>query len=1569
MDKVFKQLEVTRKELLDMGLRGNPMLSFKHNKSKTLEIIDELSDEIFKVLVSNNKSMKFLPVPKDALPEDGDEIGVRLAQITEYLSENVGSNRHTDNALQTRLTADKLDLRLMKLNTEAKTYIEEQGVDILYLALGFVNWYEDVNSDIQRKAPLLLIPVKLSRATAKEGFKVTYTEADLGSNLTLAAKFKSDFNILLPEFEEDLNVSDYFNSVKKFISKETRWSVSENEIGLGFFSFGKFQMYKDLDCKTWPEDSQPSDHPVLTAMFDKGFTYNDYENSFPDHNKEEIINCSELCNFVYDSDPSQTEAALKAAAGNNLVIQGPPGTGKSQTITNIIADAIASNKTVLFVAEKMAALEVVKRRLDECHIGDAVLEIHSHKANKKAILDSIQKSLHQDAPVIPNRQNEIRQLQESRNQLDNYCNAVNSPILNSSTTYINALGHYIRLTDELVDVEICEIPFEKLRTWNDDKITEALTKLSEIQALLSEMGPVNNTPFSLSTKTSFSPIEQQQAEKSINSSQQLINSIFSSIAEIANSINVNVPKNNHASNIFLYNATLAIDAPNLIGVDIKNSSWLLKKQQLQDLVKAGFTMSTLEAKNINVVLPQIYDADHIQTRNTVKMIGNKWWKVFSGDFRAAKKSLQSYCKNELSSNTQDWLTLLDDVMEYQSNMKVFNETKVAGEQLFSGQWQGVSSEWDKLTDLTRWMVSLHDSIEQGKSSSDIFSFIHSSSKLTDQKEQLETIQSHIGDLELNLSDLERIFKLSSRNQLDDYEEYEKLNDLLTVWLQSMSSIYQVARYNLLLSEFSSYELIELEREIGQWTLEPKLISSVLLFNWYQGLVNYSYDFHDEIKHFDASSHEHIQKEFKELDAQLMHFSQESLVGRLHSRLPSASARGQIEILRKEFGKKRRHIPIRKLISQASEGIQRIKPIFMMSPMSVATYLPQGEIEFDMVIFDEASQIKVADAMGSILRGKQTIVVGDSKQMPPTDFFGKAMMLDEDEADESMTADLESVLSLFVVGGSPESMLKTHYRSRHESLIAFSNDEFYERKLRIFPSPGTNVKAKGLTFNHNPETIYERGSSRTNPLEAQQIAQSVLKHSIEHSNLTLGVVAFSMAQREAIMLEVERLRRDHNELEEFFNKAPQGEGLFVKNLENVQGDERDVIYISIGYGRTDTGKVTQSFGPLNKEGGQRRLNVLVTRARLSMEIFCNFTAEDIKISAESSWGLKAFRNFLHFAQQGELLSTNETGKEPDSPFEEEVIKVIKDLGYDVEPQVGCSGYYLDIAVRDPLHSGRYILAVECDGASYHGSATARDRDRMRQGVLEGLGWRFHRIWSTDWFRNRKDQSVRLKNAIESAIKEQRDLEGANPVKKPNPVKNTFKIQRSEKVEVERFSLPEYVQTIIQELPLDSYLTIYDERPEEIAKALLYIINIESPIHKSLLTQRLCAFYDLSRAGAKIRNIVEIGLDTLKIKGDVKLKGDFIYMTDKEIVARERSSLSSSHRKFELIASEEIESVFLHIINESISINAKEAMLETVKYFSYSKVTSIVENRFNEICLDLISKDKICNSTGELQIFKS
>src|SRR5215203_4290548 len=420
---------------------------------------------------------------------------------------------------------------------------------------------------------------------------------------------------------------------------------------------------------------------------------------------------------------------------------------------------------------------------------------------------------------------------------------------------------------------------------------------------------------------------------------------------------------------------------------------------------------------------------------------------------------------------------------------------------------------------------------------------------------------------------------------------------------------------------------------------------------------------------------------------------------------------------------------------------------MMSPLSIANFLEPNAVDFDLVVFDEASQVRPVEALGAIARGKQVVVVGDSKQLPPTSFFDRLVNTEEID-EENLTADLESVLGLFSAQGAPERMLRWHYRSRHESLITVSNHEFYEDRLVIFPSPDRGREDTGLVYHHLPNATYDRGGTRSNVGEAKRVAEAVMEHARNRPQMSLGVAAFSTAQMQAIEDQLEILRRADPSCEAFFTAHP-FEPFFIKNLENVQGDERDAIFISVGYGRTPVGTLPMSFGPLNQDGGERRLNVLITRARRVCEVFTNLTADDIDLGRSGSRGVRALKTFLQYAKEGVLDVPVATGREPDSPFEESVLSALQAAGYRVETQVGSAGFFIDLAVVDPERPGRYLLGVECDGATYHSARSARDRDRLRQEVLERLGWRIHRIWSTDWFRNPERELRRLVEAIEEA----------------------------------------------------------------------------------------------------------------------------------------------------------------------------------------------------------------------------
>jgi very-short-patch-repair endonuclease len=508
-----------------------------------------------------------------------------------------------------------------------------------------------------------------------------------------------------------------------------------------------------------------------------------------------------------------------------------------------------------------------------------------------------------------------------------------------------------------------------------------------------------------------------------------------------------------------------------------------------------------------------------------------------------------------------------------------------------------------------------------------------------------------------------------------------------------------------------------------------------------------------LREFFGSEHEERIERFRELDGKLSSLSRELIRARLSAGVPRDQGindvpKAEIGLLRKELGKKMRHIPVRRLLAGIPNLLPRLKPCVLMSPLSVAQYLEASHETFDVVIFDEASQIPVWDAIGAIARGKQLIVVGDPKQLPPTSFFNDSGGDDEDDLTPEAHKDLESVLDELMSNQVRHKRLTWHYRSRHEGLITFSNRQYYENDLLTFPSPESGHG--GVRFRHLPAARYDKGKSRTNPGEAAALVEELVTRlrSTDGPRRSYGVVTFSQAQQRLVENLLDEERRKYPEIEIHFGDEPpvEGEPVFVKNLENVQGDERDVILFSICYGPDEAGKVSMNFGPLNRDGGERRLNVAITRAKHEVLVFSGLRADQIDLTRTRARGVRDLKHFLDYADRGPralaAATTAASSQEADSEFERMVADRIRKAGYEVHHQVGCSGYRIDLAVVDPMAPGRYLLGVECDGATYHRAATARDRDKLRQLILESLGWKLHRIWSTDWWHDSDKEMNKL-----------------------------------------------------------------------------------------------------------------------------------------------------------------------------------------------------------------------------------
>lgn len=967
-------------------------------------------------------------------------------------------------------------------------------------------------------------------------------------------------------------------------------------------------MFRDLDVEIWPEHVRPEQHLLMNALLGDGFREPASSIAESDH-IDDHYNLRES-NSITDADSSQMAAILDAKQGRNMVIQGPPGTGKSQTITNLIAEAVADGKKVLFVSEKMAALEVVKRRLDAVGLGVACLELHSQKTNKKSLLNELAKTLDLGKPV-QNHSADLHLLEDLRKRLNEYAAAMNTKVGNSGITPFEAIGKLVREGMGRIDGDLPKITIDSMNKWTGAEFSKRENLMNELQSLLQRMGVPNRHPFWGSVKRVVMPADLDEIKEACSAVNRLTHTLADRLKANAQEIHAPVPSDRQSAIAFLAVLRKAIGSPSLKGFQLRSDLWEARRNELEKLSAEGRSYSQIRAKFDPLLLSEAWNQDLLQTRQALVAYQDKWWKFLSGEYRRAKSVVASLWKNQKNPSVS-LLETVDAVLEARQLRESLNHYTF-GVDLFPVHWQMADSDWNLLLETIPWILNLFAEIKNDEVPPWVTDFLTLDLDQTRLTEMASEIESLIEKLTVSISKLGQMLEFKDTLQFGDRtlldQRYDAIIEITEVWAAQTSRLHEISSYNQL-SDICREEQLQPYLSLAEeWEHAADRLTTCYRWNWYSSIMARAYSERSAIAHFDGSRHDYTVQKFKELD-QAYHAVIRIKLAELHwSLLPKHEAGGQLGVLRREFEKKTRHLPIRQLMSKAGLAIQAIKPVFMMGPLSIAAYLEPGYLEFDLVIFDEASQVKPVDAFGAILRAKQAIVVGDSKQMPPTNFFDSLAKEADDDDEDQFVSDMESILGLFVGQNAPQRMLRWHYRSRHESLITVSNHEFYEDKLVVFPSPDSAKEHSGLVFHYLKGTSYDRGRSRTNKLEAKAVAEAVIEHALQRPHLSLGVAAFSKAQMQAVLDEVEVLRRSNPSAEAFFH-AHSFEPFFVKNLENVQGDERDVMFISIGYGKTAEGYLAMEFGPLNNEGGERRLNVLITRARLRCEVFTNLRADDI-----------------------------------------------------------------------------------------------------------------------------------------------------------------------------------------------------------------------------------------------------------------------------------------------------------------------------------------------------------------------
>lgn len=1583
MPKELRELlDRARRELLDLSTRNRLLSVPVHSQvARVIQVQDASAVEVFRGLVAERKSMGFFAGAKSVARTGSSGTRGRVRSDPTPAEENEPSGEFPDepvevpvaesrrapaSQLKTGLTPEALQQRLLALYRDAQTTIEETGVNVLYLALGQLKWFETENPERPLFAPLVLVPVSLIRRNASDRFSLRARDEEVEENLSLRAKLHADFRVDLPEFPEGdvLDLEAYFVAVRQAIVAQPHWEVLPDALTLGFFSFAKFLMYRDLDATTWPEDRSLLQNPFMMALLGEGFPEAEPVLS-PSTALDELIPVERL-DHVVEADGSQTLAIEMVRQGRSLVIQGPPGTGKSQSIANLIATAVVDGKKVLFVAEKLAALEVVKRRLEREGLGDLCLELHSNKASKLAVLEEIGRTWRLGRPKDCGLTETLGALQDCRSQLNAHAQTLHAVHEPSGLTPFQVLGELVRLGD--TGSLVANVDLEGAELWNGRDRRTREDVLADCADRIRQVGIPAHQVWRGVQREGLLPLDVPPLRPRWESTRTHLAAAREAGRALATALKVTEPTTwaeAHQQGVW---AEHLARAPMLDRASVGAAIWDGPLAGIRALVEAGQRYAAAVRDVGEHVTASAWEQDFEPVRVALATHGRSLFRFLKGEYRRALAALRAVSRRDLPAGLEARLAWVDTLIVGQRALRELRQGEVLGTTAFGIQWQAERSDWPALEQGIVW-------VEQVRAAGLGLSF----RKLLAQVDSLEAVgaggvrattelQRVHTDLTQRIEELQLNPRLAFGLDRPEDVPLAKCEERLESWGQQSDTLSRWSQFAARVREARDLGLGPLVDELWSGALAPADVRTAFRQACFSRLLREFTRQTPELARFDGETHEQRIREFRRLDRERIQLAKFRVLAAHHERMPNMNAGvGAVGIVNSELERKRGHRPVRQLLLDAGSVVQSIKPVFMMSPLSVAQFLAPGAVEFDLLVIDEASQVQPVDALGAIARCRQLVVVGDSRQLPPTRFFarmtGEVPDTEEDFAGAAQVQDIESILGLCSARGMPQAMLRWHYRSRHHSLIAVSNHEFYENQLFIVPSPYAATGELGLQFHLVPHGVFDSGGTGTNRVEAQEVAQAVLQHARRHPNLSLGVAAFSVRQQQAILDEVERLRRDHPETEDFFNGHP-NEPFFVKNLENVQGDERDVVFLSIGYGRDAQGALAMRFGPLGNIGGERRLNVLISRAKRRCEVFTSLTAEDIDLERASGRGVRSLKAFLQFARTGRLPATEQERSAVELPLEDSIREALQKEGFDVHPRVGVAGFFVDLAVVDREQPDRYLVGLECDGESYGASRSARDRDRLRQAVLEDHGWILHRVWSTDWFHHPGIQLQRIRKVIEEARTASRERN-----RRPAEVPPTSE------PEILRESVVEY-RADPSPLVAEPYETAQGAAPAgrepqemsaaEMAEVLAPIIALEGPIHEEELVVRIKDRWGFQRVGTRIQESVLRGIRFLVESNRCLLEERCVYLPVQTGRVRNRENASAlGVRKPDLLPPVEVRAAILALIDSAHGVGRRESPTAVARLLGFKTTTSQFRSLVERQIEVLENSGQITETKGLLQ----
>ncbi len=1592
--KELSKLDIWERKLLDFSLRNN-LLNCR-NGSKTVPFvsfnIDALEDHMY-----DGEDYRIIPYPDTKI--ELDETKIYDSEATAPHMRELVANEIEHNRLISYLTNAELSTALKFLYRSSRNSIEENGANTLFLVLGMLKWYENERSVVPRFAPILLMPVDIIRRSGTD-YVIRTRDEEMILNTTLVELLKVQFHVdlgaltPLPTDAKGIDVKLVLTTVRKAISEMKNWNVL-NESMLGLFSFSKFVMWNDIHTNA----SKLKDNPVVASLI---------EGKVKLEHTEDLVDARDLDRnhapsdyaIPIDVDSSQMEAVVESGRGKSFILYGPPGTGKSQTITNMIANALYQGKRVLFVAEKMAALSVVQKRLAKIGLAPFCLELHSNKVTKQHFLLQMKTALDTVRIMEPEDYKKMAdKLFNDRKKLIGYTESLHTRHASGYSLYdcITGYLHLEHQKDENGD-NIQEMKPSDSQTFlraTREQMDSWCEKLGDLNTVFSITGHPAHHPLAGLEPVLTDPTSLERLSQSLTEFCRK----FDILCDTAKNVEQHLGKTiiiDDTDYTWLNDYLTTLAGTPVLNYDLFTVCTNEEKSQL-----AMEFLATSKRRNevASMILQQcrqdIFNYDSRKLRAEWEEIASKWFIPRFFAKRSFMQRMQPSCPSVKFNDMPRLFGLLDSHNQLQEQVNVLLNRGM--NILVNESSPNPSIEvMEKSIENGKRLSALISDYQRrhGLSIADVAQTFYSVPEGTWKSLKdflLQAYTESFAQTQTSLTAIRSIaiIDLPERNILTTVKE--RANQ----WIGSLHLAKDWSQWTMRKQELRQIGMGDAVTLVEQSGVSPDSAIVALRKGVFHLLATHIIANDDKLKMFDGLIFDDTVKKYKEETLKFQELTKKELYYRLAANIPSqtlaAVSNSEIGILKRNIQNGGRGSSIRKIIDQIPTLLPKLCPCMLMSPISVAQYIDLNNEKFDLVVFDEASQMPTSEAVGAIARGKALICVGDPKQMPPTSFFS-TQQVDEEESDID---DMESILDDCITLSMPSHYLSWHYRSKHESLIAFSNANYYESKLYTFPSVDDRLQKVSFV---PIEGTYDKGHSRSNRAEAEAIVAEVIRRLNDEQlrNLSIGIVSFSKVQQNLIEdILIEELAK-HPALEEMAYNC--NEPIFIKNLENVQGDERDVILFSVGYGPDKSGHVSMNFGPLNNAGGERRLNVAVSRARYEMIVFSTLRPEQIDLRRSNARGVEGLKNFLEFAStgrlslDGSLFTSNKgpatTGTEKALP--QLIANELKSKGYEVTTLVGRSNFKVDIAVCNPDDKNEYLLGILCDGKNYYETKTARDREIVQTGVLRGLHWSIIRVWSVDWFQNKQRVMQRITEAIDKAVEEKKN--NTQPKPYGENVGSFNKTTADNEKKAEKKATLESSQTADANAPIATLLqgekVIEDVNEREsmyvhaqidkqivfppftdrksantLGKMVQKIITCEQPVNNTYLYKTIARLTDQPRITPSLQSIIDTLLKPYYLDplSDAEIR---TYWTSLE-VARDFSIYRKEEgREITDIPMIEIVNATDYAMSQLISLPRADLVLQVAHLLGFSRRGPKIVNAIDRAITILIQRGKVTEKEGNL-----